>query len=490
MKWLNNGNTIKSEAQMNEFVNNVILSPEFSQEHLAGFDAHRENHRLDEALAKSSFLTQFKESKVDILVPSGAVGVPSQTFTVPGLLHRKLTTVISDAFNSSLSHLFHFSPFKLYHLSPITKKEERIFNEIYTSDAFLEEHEKVQRRSLLPPEDLECKREKVIAALMFSSDSTHLTNFGNAKAWPIYLMLGNLSKYIRAQPNSGAMHHLAYIPSLPDSFQDFASNFHCRWKSQKKQILSHCRRELMHGVWNTILDDDFLYACSYGIVIKCIDGVERRVYPRIFTYSADYPEKVLLACIRESGLFPCHRCLIPKGAIHQLGFPEDIAIRIQSIRAFLVDKVEKARNLIYRRAKPINGVDVEELLKETSSVPTTNAFVNRLGRAFNPSKMLVVDLLHEFEIGVWKSLFTHLIRLLYAAGKDSDRLVTELDKRFVYTTLPCCYLSNPSCRYRQISTFGSGTIRKFSQNSSEMKKLAARDFEDLLQVRLIIAAPP
>ena len=37
-------------------------------------------------------------------------------------------------------------------------------------------------------------------------------------------------------------------------------------------------------------------------------------------------------------------------------------------------------------------------------------------------------------------------------------------------------------RYRQISTFGTGTIRKFSQNSSEMKKLAARDFEDLLQV--------
>ena len=37
-------------------------------------------------------------------------------------------------------------------------------------------------------------------------------------------------------------------------------------------------------------------------------------------------------------------------------------------------------------------------------------------------------------------------------------------------------------RYRQISTFGNGTIRTFSANSSEMKKLAARDFEDLLQV--------
>lgn len=50
--------------------------------------------------------------------------------------------------------------------------------------------------------------------------------------------------------------------------------------------------------------------------------------------------------------------------------------------------------------------------------------------------MLVVDLLHEFELGVWKSLFTHLIRLLYAAGKGSDRLVTELDARFAVTYLP------------------------------------------------------
>ena len=39
------------------------------------------------------------------------------------------------------------------------------------------------------------------------------------------------------------------------------------------------------------------------------------------------------------------------------------------------------------------------------------------------------------------------------------------------------------CSYRSISTFGHGTIRTFAANSSEMKKLAARDFEDLLQVR-------
>jgi hypothetical protein len=36
--------------------------------------------------------------------------------------------------------------------------------------------------------------------------------------------------------------------------------------------------------------------------------------------------------------------------------------------------------------------------------------------------------------------------------------------------------------YRQISTFGRGTIRKFDANVSAMKKLTARDWEDLLQV--------
>ena len=47
----------------------------------------------------------------------------------------------------------------------------------------------------------------------------------------------------------------------------------------------------MHAVWELILDDEFLHAYEHGIVISCADGVSRRIYPRIFTYSADYPEK-------------------------------------------------------------------------------------------------------------------------------------------------------------------------------------------------------
>ena len=33
-----------------------------------------------------------------------------------------------------------------------------------------------------------------------------------------------------------------------------------------------------------------------------------------------------------------------------------------------------------------------------------------------------------------------------------------------------------------VPTFGRSTIRRFASNASEMKKLAARNFEDLLQI--------
>jgi hypothetical protein len=42
--------------------------------------------------------------------------------------------------------------------------------------------------------------------------------------------------------------------------------------------------------------------------------------------------------------------------------------------------------------------------------------------------MFVVNLLHEFELGVWKAIFTHLMRILYAAAGDC---IQTLNKRYV-----------------------------------------------------------
>lgn len=59
----------------------------------------------------------------------------------------------------------------------------------------------------------------------------------------------------------------------------------------------------MHAQWEILLDEEFQDAWDHGIVIECCDGVKRRFYPRIFTYSADYPEKsVLLCCLFSKNL--------------------------------------------------------------------------------------------------------------------------------------------------------------------------------------------
>jgi len=223
MKWLNNGETAKSETEVTKFIHEVVLSPTFNPADLMHFDTHRENQQLDKALSQSTHHDQFLETSVDILVPSGECSTAPKTFTVPGLLHRSITSVIREAFESPLAHLYHYSPFKLFRKSPISGKNERVYGEIFTSDAFLAATEEVRRHAPLPSDDSGCKREKVVAALMFSSDATMLDKFGISKAWPIYLMLGNLSKYIRAQPDSGAMHHVAYIPSV--SFSASANEF-------------------------------------------------------------------------------------------------------------------------------------------------------------------------------------------------------------------------------------------------------------------------
>jgi len=58
----------------------------------------------------------------------------------------------------------------------------------------------------------------------------------------------------------GQIRVLAYIPSLPDSFQDFAASFCRKWETQNKDIIMHCRRKLIHSIWKFLLDDDFVHA--------------------------------------------------------------------------------------------------------------------------------------------------------------------------------------------------------------------------------------
>jgi hypothetical protein len=106
-----------------------------------------------------------------------------------------------------------------------------------------------------------------------------------------------------------------------------------------------------------------------------------------------------------------------------------------------------ARESIYKRNYAINSTAVENLLREDSLVPTVvciyslltavisvkvfhfqNAFSSKLTQfGFCMFLMLVVDLMHEFELGVWKAVFIHLLRILDC---QNESLKHELDRRY------------------------------------------------------------
>uniref|UniRef100_A0A8H7XVH3 Uncharacterized protein n=1 Tax=Psilocybe cubensis TaxID=181762 RepID=A0A8H7XVH3_PSICU len=124
--------------------------------------------------------------------------------------------------------------------------------------------------------------------------------------------------------------------------------------------------------------------------------------------------------------------------------------------------IKTARKALFL-GKKVNSKVVNGLLQQTSAFPTRNTFSKALFEyGFNFYRMFTVDFMHEVELGVWKALFSYLLRILYTSSNQNA--IATLNKR-----------------YRQVSPFGLTTIRRFARNASDMKKLAAWDFEDLLQ---------
>jgi hypothetical protein len=322
---------------------------------------------------------------------------------------------------------------------------------------------------------------------MFWSDSTQLASFGDASLWPLYMFMGNESKYRRCKPSQHLCSHVAYfkkvcalastldmcfymVIKLPDAFKDFATHY-TEGKGPNDAFYTHCRREAMQEQWRILLDNEFLDAYNQGIVILCVDGMERRFYPRIFTYSADYPEKcvfvdmiiifiedkltvyklyrILLTSIRNRGICPCPRCYTPLSQLHNLGTAQDRRQRVSLARLDnnqRRSKVTAARKLIYSSNYAVDSAAIQRLLKDKSWTPTIvckyfirspdvtnlnsaqNAFSERLSpqAGFNLYRIFVVDLMHDFEIGGWRSLLIHLLRMLDSL--PGGRL-DELDRR-------------------------------------------------------------
>ncbi|KAG2110311.1 uncharacterized protein F5147DRAFT_772562 [Suillus discolor] len=329
--WFWNRGANKSKVDRKELIENVLSHPDFRTEDLCGINMDKldaqvaddadspwegngwinSNLTIDIPLGEKTTKSSKRQRARDVQtahrhgeIDPDAPEVPTIRFNIPNFRHRSLLTIIQEFWKPSHSDV-----------------EERVFDEVYTSDAFLAADRELQSS----PRETGCNLPRAVAGFMFWSDATHVAQFGQAKLWPIYAYFANQSKYDRCRPTARAAHCVAYLHALPDSITDF---LRLKGRAVSPTLLTHCRRELFHQAWNLIIDDDFITAYMHGIIVDCADGIRQRIYPRIFTYSADYPEKVLIVTIRDMGGCPCPRCTIPKEKIAGLGTRADQAIRV------------------------------------------------------------------------------------------------------------------------------------------------------------------
>ncbi|KAI0667873.1 hypothetical protein C8Q78DRAFT_1071605 [Trametes maxima] len=359
MHWFYSGSSQKTPLELNRVVD-IFLVPEFRAEHIEGFDATHETVRLDQHTSRPNVFAAgdgWREGKVKVHLPKER--------DAPEL-------EVSGAAS------FHWMPFKLFRRgkadplsTPDPPPPEQLYSDAYTADAMLEENERVQHKACKDqepgdPPDLEY----VAVSLIFASDSTHLTNFGNASLWPIY-------------PTCQNTFECGQLPlTIQTAYQEIYG------EPVSAAVLRFCKRELMQQIWLLLLDDDFVKAYVHRI-----------------------------------------------DKIHLLGTPNDMWARVTRARKDdnpVHLSIAAARRNIFEHGAPSEGSTVEGILGATSTTPTL-----------------------------------HLVRILIAAGR---RLVQEMDERDVY--------------FSQVPSFGWDTICKFGANVSGFKKLAAPDYEDLLQCSL------
>ncbi|KIJ58068.1 hypothetical protein HYDPIDRAFT_103322 [Hydnomerulius pinastri MD-312] len=362
MCWQYSGSNTKSAAELNRLWK-FIKDPDFNSDVAESFSHERERKLIEKYLQDESnpFRADhgWQMSSVPIPLPKEKNKWKSEhdptipILDVDGVYHRDITDIIISAFEDDISLTFHMTPFEQYW----KVSEERtigVISEAYSSPEFMDAYQEVNSLPREPGDDLE----RVVASLMLWSDATHLANFGDASLWPVYLFFGNQSKYTRGKPTAAASHHVAYIPSLPDDFQDVYVNF------------------LAKGP----------------------------------------PIVILLACIKFLGECPCPRCHVKKADIPNMGTKSDMNTREQKPRVDTKDrqiKVSKARKYIFKHGVGINSKRVKNILQGESLVPThVRCVISRKtllmfdcaipvfeGLLPAPQNQMVLDLL--FDLATW-----------------------------------------------------------------------------------------
>lgn len=289
-------------------VDNFNLHDRYNTAELVDFNVARALRKLDH-YHPTPTKDSWQEDTIEIPLPYENASNPETSAPryKAKVYHRNLLDACKSIVQHPYSKSFTYIPSKLFWIppgcqidpfseqyselrtEPLSKFDipgvERIYDEFFHSDAWIKEHEKIQR---IPPGP-EGRMENGILALNFSSDGLRPAQFGSAHINPIYGSVGNDLAGNRRVPNVFSQQWLAFFAEIGDDIQEvYMKHFKV---PASREVLSWLRRECHNATIRLLLNAEFMEAYRHGFVITCSDGIRRRIFPRIFVYSADYPEK-------------------------------------------------------------------------------------------------------------------------------------------------------------------------------------------------------
>ncbi|KAG0643365.1 hypothetical protein HOY80DRAFT_1094438 [Tuber brumale] len=158
----------------------------------------------------------------------------------------------------------------------------RVYSEMHTGDWRWETQDSLPERATL-------------ILIIGSSDVTFLTNFfGDKKAWPIFLTIGNILSKTRNKSSKHASVLLALLP-VPSKMLGVASQ-----DSRQRLLNNEILCELIEAILTPIGE-----VPKVGIEIECAVGKVRQCFQRLAAWIADHLENITLHGIEQNQFTAC-----------------------------------------------------------------------------------------------------------------------------------------------------------------------------------------
>ncbi|TFK72412.1 hypothetical protein BDN72DRAFT_928579 [Pluteus cervinus] len=232
------------------------------------------------------------------------------------------------------------------------------------------------------------KRGGTIIPIIISSDKTTLTTFGGKTAYPVYMTIANIPKKLRRKPSRQAQVLIGYLPTT--------SLKHITNKAQRRRMIGN----LFHSCVRKMLAP-LEAAGKDGVDMQTADGCWRRCHPILAAYVGDYPEQLLVTCVKKGH---CPMCLVK---------PTGIGDKIHHAPHRDLDKVMVALKTLPKGptiySKTCDLVDIK---------PIQHPFWENLPYA-NIYYSITPDVLHQLYQGTIKHLFAWLKSLYNTAEIDA-----------------------------------------------------------------------